>query len=863
MNQVIGIDLGNKNFVIAVPSNRGIDVLLNESSNRLSPTMVTIASDRRYSGEMAFQKQIEFYKSAITDLKRVVGLEYDSEEREIIEKIVTYNLVRLGNGRTGISVEFQNQTIVLEPEQCIGFLLKSCMKLAKTQTDIHQQCLVSVSPWWKDTHRRSIINSLLIGSIENLGIVNSTTAAAAAYVKTHPQRLPKSDEDPVPYLFIDMGDSSMNVAVVLLKQNFVQILSLAYDEHLGGSHFTTDFSNYLLEKAAEKYKFDIKSNPRALIRFRAGAEKLKKVLSVNPIALFDIPNFVNDIDVSFTVKREELNSTIQDLVSRIPSPIEKALELSGIKKEQIVGIEALGGGARIVAVKEKITQTLGKEPTQTLNLDECFAIGSAYIASSLAGDPDHQLSITDVLHYPINAQWKDGEIEHNEEIFRIGTPIPTQSSFNAHLRGDTIIKIVANNEQIGIIEIKTGSEADVCIKFSIGLSLLLNFHNVTFAGTDNVIESCFHYNNEYTDEILQSFKKTEDEMSQNDEAQLLIDQIRNELEAAIFEAERGINKDFAECFDPSNIENYKKEIDDIHRWYEENEFERLSIDEYKTKIETIKKILEPAKQRSTIYKTLTEEISPFKERAKTLLDNVAKDPKIPNSDLREALKRDIQMYLENQDKALKAEKYSEPTFSSGHFAENFRQLEERYEELKKLPPPKQESSDSSDSDEEVVGYDFWGTPITRRKQKPTNQNWSKNNPRDPRRMQYDDEDDFWGPFRGRRRPDPRAEEEMLRKQQEEQLRQRKMQEEILRKKKEEELMRKKAEQEAAERELAERRRQLEEEEMMLRGQNNPFSSRRPQRRQQPGFYDENPWGFPRQQPRRNQFFDQPYNPFYF
>ena len=93
-----GLDFGNKNCVIGIPRKNGVDVILNQSSNRLTPTMVTYSDDRRYSGEMSQQQQSMNIDTTIDQLKRLVCLEYNSKEREIIQQNVQFQLIELKDG---------------------------------------------------------------------------------------------------------------------------------------------------------------------------------------------------------------------------------------------------------------------------------------------------------------------------------------------------------------------------------------------------------------------------------------------------------------------------------------------------------------------------------------------------------------------------------------------------------------------------------------------------------------------------------------------------------------------------------------------------------------------------------------------
>lgn len=795
MSSVVGIDIGNKNCVLGVPSTHGVDVVSNQSSNRLTPTMVTYSNERRYAGELSFQHQSEFYKSTITNLKHLIGLKYDSEDREKLEKLITFKLVKLDDGFTGISVEYKDTEIILKPEQCIAYLLKDLIQIAKTANSNVSKAVVSVSPWWTDYHRRTLLNAVKIGKIDCLSLVNSTTAAAVTYVKTHPERLPAKDADPVPLLLIDMGDYSMNVAIALIKKDYVKIVSSASDQHLGGQIFTAAFLPYLLEKTQEKYKINPRDNPRSWLRFQAAAEKVKKTLSVNPAVQFDVPSLMNDIDVTFVIKREDFNARITELVDRIPDTINKALEQANIKKEDLNVIEALGGGARVAAVKDKIVETLGKEFTQTLNLDECFAIGSGYIAQKLTGEYK-DLEVYDVTPFEVKSEYTVNGETKTEQLFPQFSQIPSTKTFKISVEDKSSIKVFTECCQIGTIDVNLdGKKADVDITVALNESSMLEFKEAKISGdnSENVVPSVtFTINGDISSENLDLYSKLEEEMTEKDNKEKQIDNARNDLESMIFEAENGINRDFPNSFEPSELTKFKKDVQDIHDWFTENEFDRLPIEEYNTRLDTIKKTLEPVKERANKYKKLFEDMVPLKDRANTCLDLVKTDADRVDHGEKEKLQKDLQDYLEELDKAMNSPLYVDPTFSSKDFIDKMEGLEKRKDTLERLPlkprpqpqavptkieQPESESSGSNEenNDEEeeeeeeqnqqptIIGRDFWGRPIYGtvprqqpkkqiKKQKPKQQKQTSDYVDNPEDYYYD----RFGNIVGRRAPQQKS-----------------------------------------------------------------------------------------------------------
>ncbi len=101
------------------------------------------------------------------------------------------------------------------------------------------------------------------------------------------------------YLF-GCNSLSLNAFVDWLTQ----VLGSAFDPELGGKDFDEVLVKYFCEEFAQKYKLDVRSKPRALVRLYQECEKLKKLMSANSSDLpLNIECFMNDIDVSSKLNR--------------------------------------------------------------------------------------------------------------------------------------------------------------------------------------------------------------------------------------------------------------------------------------------------------------------------------------------------------------------------------------------------------------------------------------------------------------------------------------------------------------------------------------------------------------------------------
>jgi molecular chaperone DnaK (HSP70) len=152
-----------------------------------------------------------------------------------------------------------------------------------------------------------------------------------------------------------------------------------------------------------------------MLRFRQAADRLKKGLTVNLVIPFEVQNLL-DHDINFLVKREDFEATIADLISRICVPVEQAPEPAGVAKDSLFAIEFHGGASRVAAVKAEIRQIFGRDPTQTLNPDECFALGGGFQAVIVHPHYHVKVNVTDVSQHRVNIEWFEEVGEDSPEV---------------------------------------------------------------------------------------------------------------------------------------------------------------------------------------------------------------------------------------------------------------------------------------------------------------------------------------------------------------------------------------------------------------------------------------------------------------
>ncbi|KAF8785641.1 heat shock protein 105 kDa-like [Argiope bruennichi] len=423
---VIGIDIGNENCYIAVARAGGIETIANEYSQRSTPTYVAFGEKTRDLGVTAKNKQITNLKNTIFSFKRLIGRKYKDPVIQQELQYVPFQTCELPNGEVGLQVNYLQEQHVFTVPQVMAMMFTKLKEISESNLKIKvQDCVVSVPVYYTDVERRAILDSAEIAGLNVLRLMNEPTAVALAY-GFYKQDLP--EDKPKNVVFVDLGNSSIQATACAFTKGKLKILGSAWNRNLGGRDFDNTLVRHFVEDFNQRYKLDILSNRRAVIRLLQECEKLKKQMSANSLELpINIECFMEDKDVSGRMKRETFEKLSANLLQLIEYTLVKLLRDTGLKTEDIDSVQVVGGSSRIPAFKSLIQKVFGKEPSTTLNQDEAVARGCALQCAMLSPTfKVRDFSITDIQPYPIKIVYKavKTEEESETEIFPAFHAVP-------------------------------------------------------------------------------------------------------------------------------------------------------------------------------------------------------------------------------------------------------------------------------------------------------------------------------------------------------------------------------------------------------------------------------------------------------
>ncbi|KAG0045686.1 adenyl-nucleotide exchange factor sse1, partial [Gryganskiella cystojenkinii] len=708
------IDFGNLQSVIAVARNRGIDVIVNEVSNRFTPSLVSFGPKQRYLGETAKTQEISNFKNTVSSLKRIIGRTFaDREVQEIEKQYLTAPLVDI-NGQLAVKVNYREQETTFTTVQLFAMYLTKLKEIASHETKLPvSDCVIAIPAWFTDVQRRAVLDATEIAGLNVLRLINDSTAVALGYGITKTD-LP--EDKPRNICFVDVGHSTYTVSIVSFVKGHLSVKSRAFDRHFGGRDFDRMLLDHFAAEFKEKYKIDVKSNGKAMIRLMAGCEKLKKVLSANAQAPLNIESIMEDRDVASMMKRAEFEELAKDLISRVEAPLQKALDDAGLTIEDIDAVEIVGGSTRIPALKERISAFFQKELSSTLNQDEAVARGCALQCAMLSPTfKVREFSIQDITNYPIKMTWQPTPEEEETElvVFNKNNSIPStkvltfyrSEPFDLEAQyADPETLPAGINPWIGRFSVKKVEPINgepACVK----VKARLNLHGVLTVESAYIVEEVVKeelidekdIDNENPDaplsrkvkklvkkgdlsvvsatsgldrSIVNELREKEMEMIASDKLVVDTEMAKNSLEEYIYDTRSKIDGAYKAYVVPADKEQFVKQLNDAENWlYDEGDEATKSV--YAAKLGELQVVGNPiiqryreAEARPTAARELREAINNLMSQATSSEEKYAHIPEEEKNSIVEKCSK-AQTWIENKEERQSMQhKYEVPVITS-------------------------------------------------------------------------------------------------------------------------------------------------------------------------------------------------------
>ncbi len=396
MSKIIGIDLGTTNSCVAVMEGGKPTVIANAEGARTTPSVVAFTkTGERLVGEPAKRQAVTNAEKTIASIKRDMGTD---------------------NGRNIDDKKYSPQQI-------------SAMILQKLKADAESylgekvtEAVITVPAYFNDAQRQATKDAGKIAGLDVKRIINEPTGAALAY------GLDNEKEQKI--MVYDLGGGTFDVSIIEIGDGVIEVLSTNGDTRLGGDDFDNKIIDWMIAEFKKAEGVDLSGDKMAMQRLKEAAEKAKKELSSAMTTNINLPFITATAEgpkhFDMNLSRAQFDELTRDLVDRTAIPVQNAMKDAGLTNADLGQVLLVGGSTRIPAVQDKVRALTGKEPSKSLNPDECVAIGASVQGGKLAGDAGAgDILLLDVTPLSLSIETMGGVAT---KLIERNTTIPTKKS---------------------------------------------------------------------------------------------------------------------------------------------------------------------------------------------------------------------------------------------------------------------------------------------------------------------------------------------------------------------------------------------------------------------------------------------------
>ena len=542
------------------------EVVANSEGARTTPSVVAFTkNNERLVGEPAKRQAVTNADHTISSIKREMGSDYR------------------------VNIDGKKYS----PQEISAMVLQKLKKDAEDYLgETVSEAVITVPAYFNDAQRQATKDAGKIAGLEVKRIINEPTAAALAY------GLDNEKEQKI--MVYDLGGGTFDVSIIEIGEGVIEVLSTAGNNRLGGDDFDQKITDYMLADFNAKEGVDLSKDKMALQRLKEAAEKAKKELSSATTTNINLP-FITAIQegpkhFDMNLTRAKFDELTHDLVEKTAEPVRRALSDAGLTASELGQVLLVGGSTRIPAVQDKVKQLTGKEPSKSLNPDECVALGAAIQGGKLAGDAGAgDILLLDVTPLSLSIETMGGVATR---LIERNTTIPTKKSqiFSTAADNQTAVDInvvqgerqfAKDNKSLGQFRLDGIPPArrgvpQIEVTFDIDANGIVNV-SAKDLGTGKEQKITITAGSNMSDEDIEKAVREASEYEAQDKKRKEAIDARNDADSMVFQTEKALEEvgDKLDASDKAAVEADLKDLRDLLEKTDPEEMTEAQVAELK------------------------------------------------------------------------------------------------------------------------------------------------------------------------------------------------------------------------------------------------------------------------------------------
>lgn len=256
------------------------------------------------------------FRDTVSYPTRFLGLHNEYPKLAQETKFVPAKTMKGDHGKLFFQVNYQGQNEQYVAEQVVAAYLGKLRQTIQANKLANNEAVLSVPSYYTQIERKALLDAARIAELHVTRLLNECTAVALDYGIFR-----KNDLDPKNarnILFVDFGHSKLSTFACSFTKEKMVTLAQVHERNLGCrdiDYLLLEFYRGIFEKSSGG--LDIFESRKAVVKLMENIEKQRKILSANSEHNMNLEYLMEENDLMYNLKREELEKLAEPVLKRI------------------------------------------------------------------------------------------------------------------------------------------------------------------------------------------------------------------------------------------------------------------------------------------------------------------------------------------------------------------------------------------------------------------------------------------------------------------------------------------------------------------------------------------------------------------